>query len=147
MSGQAPEVILVEDDLVAVMGVERAFAKLAFKNPLRVVRDAHDALALFRGASVASPPARPAVLILDLDLPGLSGLELLEELRRDPGLGETAVFVLTTSRDPSDREAALALGVTGFLVKTNFIDEMRSIASLVGSEEIDGHTLLTAHQP
>lgn len=142
MSGAPLQLLLVEDDRVAVMGFERALKTLHVGNPLRVARDGVEALEALRGAAQAAPVPRPCLLLLDLNLPRLSGLALLEELRRDPELRDLPVFVLTTSADDGDRAAACALGVLDYLVKTDFVAELRAIVGRLGCEQHQGRSWL-----
>jgi CheY-like chemotaxis protein len=106
------EVLLVDDDVVDVMNVRRELGKAAGPIELTVAHDGLEGLALLRGA-----PARQRVLLLDLNMPRMNGLEMLRELRRDPVLGGTRVIVLTTSNEDRDRMAAHGLSVDGYLLK------------------------------
>lgn len=137
------QLLLVEDDRVAVMGFERALKTLHVANPLRVARDGLEALAVLRGEAETTRVPRPCLLLLDLNLPRLSGLALLEELRRDAELHDLPVFVLTTSSDENDRSAARALGVLDYLVKTNFVAELRSITTRLGCHQDQDRCWLT----
>jgi CheY-like chemotaxis protein len=87
-------VFLIEDDDVDVMNVQRAFAKGKIEDTLRVARDGIEGLELLR----QYPNGRRLVL-LDLNLPRMGGIEMLRELRQDPQLQGTVVVVLTTSSD------------------------------------------------
>jgi CheY-like chemotaxis protein len=107
-------ILLVEDDEVDVMNVRRAFEKNRILNPLYVATSGLEALAMLRDGRV--PKSRRMVL-LDLNLPGMSGLEFLRELRADPQLRPTPVVVLTTSNDEKDRIDAYGLNVAGYLLK------------------------------
>jgi CheY-like chemotaxis protein len=114
MRGQAPHVLLVDDDVVDVMNVRRAFERGALTNPLRVARDGIEALELLREGP---PPDAGTLVLLDLNLPRMNGIELLHEMRGDEALRTTPVVVLTTSADERDLRAAYELGVAGYLVK------------------------------
>src|SRR5213595_2974430 len=93
-------ILLVEDDDVDVMNVKRAFEKNKILNPLYVAGNGLEALRMLRGEEV--PPSRRLVL-LDLNMPGMGGIEFLRELRADPTLRATPVVILTTSGDEKDR--------------------------------------------
>ena len=125
MSTQPLNILLVEDDLVDVMNVRRAFAKNHIMNPLVVVGDGLEALEALRGGTL--PKARRMVL-LDLNMPRMSGIEFLRELRADPQLAATTVVVLTTSNDERDKIEAFNLNVAGYLLKpvtfANFCEVM-----------------------
>jgi CheY-like chemotaxis protein len=107
-------ILLVEDDDVDVINVKRAFAKNKILNPLYVAANGLEALSMLRDGIV--PLARRLVL-LDLNMPGMGGIEFLRELRADPKLRATPVVVLTTSGDEKDRIDAYDFHVAGYLRK------------------------------
>jgi CheY-like chemotaxis protein len=107
-------ILLVEDDEVDVMNVKRAFEKNKILNPLYVASNGLEALSMLREGKV--PQARRLVL-LDLNMPGMGGIEFLRELRADPMLRLTPVVVLTTSGDEKDRIDAYDFHVAGYLRK------------------------------
>ena len=107
-------ILLVEDDEVDVMNVKRAFEKNNILNPLYVASNGLEALSKLREGKV--PQARRLVL-LDLNMPGMGGIEFLRELRADPKLRLTPVVVLTTSGDEKDRIDAYDFHVAGYLRK------------------------------
>jgi len=107
-------ILLVEDDEVDVMNVKRAFEKNKILNPLYVATNGLEALSMLREGKV--PQARRLVL-LDLNMPGMGGIEFLRELRADPKLRLTPVVVLTTSGDEKDRIDAYDFHVAGYLRK------------------------------
>jgi CheY-like chemotaxis protein len=121
-------ILLVEDDDVDVMNVRRAFAKNHITNPLTVVGDGIEALKMLRGDDL---PKGRRIVLLDLNLPRMNGIEFLRELRKDPALASTPVVVLTTSQDESDRIEAYQLNVAGYLLKpvtfTAFSDLMAAL--------------------
>jgi CheY-like chemotaxis protein len=97
------------------MNVKRAFAQHNITNPLFVAGDGVEALAKLRGGG-AIPKGRRIVL-LDLKLPRMNGIEFLRELRKDPELSSIPVVVLTTSNDDRDKIEAYKLNVAGYLLK------------------------------
>jgi CheY-like chemotaxis protein len=116
-------ILLVEDDHVDVMTVKRAFARNRITNPLFVAADGLEALELLRGGSV---PHDRRLILLDLNMPRMNGIEFLRELRRDPELQHTPVVVLTTSNDERDKIEAYNFNVAGYLLKPvtflNFVE-------------------------
>lgn len=128
MQDKALNILLVEDDDVDVMNVRRAFDRNRIANPLFVANDGFEALEMLRNGTV--PPSR-RILLLDLNMPRMSGIELLRELRRDPDLQHTPVVVLTTSNDERDKIEAYNLNVAGYLLKpvtfTNFVELMAAL--------------------
>lgn len=114
MINQPLNILLVEDDEVDVMNVKRAFEKNHITNPLFVAGDGLEALEKLRNGEV--PQGRRLVL-LDLNMPKMNGIEFLYELRKDANLAATPVVVLTTSNNERDKIEAYNLNVAGYLVK------------------------------
>ena len=121
-------ILLVEDDEVDVMNVKRAFQKNHIANPLFVAGDGLEALEQLRSASI---PRDRRLVLLDLNMPRMNGIEFLRELRRDPQLALTPVVVLTTSNEERDKVEAYNLGVAGYLLKPvtfgNFSEVMAAL--------------------
>jgi CheY-like chemotaxis protein len=107
-------ILLVEDDRVDVMTIRRAFEKNKILNPLYVASNGIEALAMLRDDRV---PRDRRLVLLDLNMPGMNGIEFLRELRADPELRPTPVVVLTTSNDERDKVNAYGFNVAGYLVK------------------------------
>lgn len=114
MDERALNILLVDDDEVDVMTVKRAFQKANIANPIFVASNGVDALALLRAGGI--PPQRRLIL-LDLNMPRMNGIEFLRELRKDPELQAITVVVLTTSNEDRDRVEAFQLNVAGYLLK------------------------------
>ena len=121
-------ILLVEDDEVDVMNVRRAFDKNHIMNPLFVAGDGIEALEKLRNGEV---PKDRRLVLLDLNMPRMNGIEFLRELRNDSELHATSVVVLTTSADDRDKVDAYNLNVAGYLVKpvtfVNFCDLMATL--------------------
>jgi CheY-like chemotaxis protein len=121
-------ILLVEDDEVDVMNVQRAFKKNNIANPLFLAGNGLEALELLRGGAI---PRDRRIILLDLNMPKMNGIEFLRELRKDPELGSTPVIVLTTSNDERDRIEAYNLNVAGYILKpvtfTNFCEVMAAL--------------------
>jgi CheY-like chemotaxis protein len=121
-------ILLVEDDEVDVMNVRRAFQKNHIANPLFVAGDGEEALARLRGGEV---PEGRRIVLLDLNMPRMNGIEFLREVRADPALARTTVVVLTTSNDERDKIEAYNLNVAGYLLKpvtfNNFCEVMATL--------------------
>jgi CheY-like chemotaxis protein len=120
--------LLVEDDAVDVMLVRRTFQKINVTNPLFIANNGVEALKLLRGDGVPRLEPPPRLILLDLNMPRMGGLEFLRELRADPLLRAIPAVVLTTSRQESDRFQAYNLNVAGYIVKPvtpgNFVEAM-----------------------
>jgi CheY-like chemotaxis protein len=112
--------LLVEDDENDVILVRRAFSKSQLLNPLAVVRNAEEAMAYFMGIGAyknRSEYPLPSLVLLDLKMPGMSGIEFLQWLRQQPGYGSTRVVILTSSSLTRDVNAAYQAGANSFLIK------------------------------
>lgn len=128
MKDRMLNILLVEDDEVDVMNVQRAFRTNKIANPLFVAGNGHDALRMLRAGEV---PRDRRLVLLDLNMPRMTGIEFLRELRGDPELALTTVVVLTTSNDERDRVDAYQLNVAGYILKPvtfqNFCDAMATL--------------------
>jgi len=114
MDERALNILLVDDDEVDVMTVKRAFTKANITNPMFVATNGIEALELLRGDTL---PRSRRLILLDLNMPKMNGIEFLREVRRDPALAPTTVVVLTTSNEDRDRVEAYRLNVSGYLLK------------------------------
>lgn len=121
-------ILLVEDDQVDVMNVKRAFDRNRISNPLFVAGDGVEALEMLRAGKV---PGERRLVLLDLNMPRMNGIEFLRELRADKDLHLTPVVVLTTSDDERDKIDAYNLNVAGYLLKpvtfVNFVETMAAL--------------------
>ena len=113
-AGQPLNILLVEDDEVDVENVRRAFRKNNIANPLWTAGNGVEALEMLRTGVV---PASRRLVLLDLNLPRMNGLEFLHAIRRDITLSSLPVVVLTTSNDERDKVEAYHLNVAGYLLK------------------------------
>ena len=122
-------ILLVEDDEVDVMNVQRAFKKNNVANPLFVASNGIEALEMLRNDRTM--PRERRLVLLDLNMPKMGGIEFLRELRSDEKIRGTPVVVLTTSNEERDRVEAYNLNVAGYIVKpvtlTNFIETMAAL--------------------
>lgn len=117
MASNRVTVFLVEDDQVDAEAIQRAFKKAGIANPIEVATDGVSALERLRGENGAKPVPRPYVILLDLNMPRMNGIEFLEALRSDETLRSSIAFVLTTSDDDRDKLAAYDKQVAGYMVK------------------------------
>lgn len=120
-------ILLVEDDEVDVMNVRRAFDKNRIANPLYVAGNGIEGLEKLR----SEVPRGRRLVLLDLNMPRMNGIEFLRALRADPDLCMTSVVVLTTSNEERDKVEAYKLNVAGYLLKPvtfiNFVDVMATL--------------------
>ncbi|AZQ09158.1 response regulator [Shewanella khirikhana] len=124
---QQAVLFLVDDDDVDYMAVERAMQKMRLLNPLVRARDGQTALDMLKSGEVQGA----FIILLDLNMPRMNGLEFLAALRADPHLSSSVVFVLTTSRSDEDKVAAYSFNVAGYLVKHNINEEFSNIINML----------------
>lgn len=109
--------LLVEDDEVDVQGLKRAFAKSRIGNPIVVARDGIEALEHLRGENGRAKLPKPHLIMLDLNMPRMNGIEFLEAIRADEDLKCSVVFMITTSKAEEDKARAYGHNVAGYIVK------------------------------
>lgn len=116
MEARTVHILLVDDNEVDIEAVLRAFSRHRIANPVTVAHDGLEALQALRGTGVPAL-ARPHLVLLDLAMPRMNGIEFLDALRADPELKDTIVFVLTTSASDEDKVASYDHNVAGYIVK------------------------------
>lgn len=125
---RALTIMLVDDDEVDVMTVKRAFTKANITNKVYVATNGVEALEMLRSDQV---PTSRRLVLLDLNMPRMNGIEFLREVRKDPVLANLTVVVLTTSNEDRDRVEAFQLNVAGYLLKpVTFSDFAEVMATL-----------------
>ncbi len=129
---QSVHVLLVEDDDVDAEAVVRAFRRQRIANPFTVVKNGLEALAVLRGDGTERL-SRPFIILLDINLPKMNGLEFLDALRQDENLRQSIVFVLTTSDREEDMLAAYDKQIAGYLLKKRAGRDFIDVVSLLES--------------
>ncbi len=128
MNEKQLNILLVEDDDIDVMTVKRAFRNKNISNTLQIASNGIDALEILRSGVM---PSNNRIVLLDINMPRMDGIEFLRELRADPTLRSTTVVVLTTSNEDRDRVQAYELNVAGYLLKPvtfmNFVEIMATL--------------------
>jgi CheY-like chemotaxis protein len=118
-------VLLVEDDSVDAMTVSRAFKELKVANQLVVRLNGEEALDYLRG----NGNEKPCVILLDLNMPRMNGIEFLKVAKADKDMKKIPVVVLTTSKEDQDKVDSFELSVAGYIVKPvdyiKFVEAMR----------------------
>jgi len=125
--GQTVEILLVEDDDVDAESIMRSFERSKLSNPITIARNGVEALQVLRGEGEYTKLPRPYIILLDINLPLMNGLEFLHKLRADDDLAKSVVFVLTTSTNEKDMHAAYSDRVAGYFLK---IDATYSLMGL-----------------
>ena len=118
---------IVDDDDIDAIALERALRKLRLLNTVRRARDGQEALNLLRAGEIPAP----FIILLDLNMPRMNGLEFLEALRTDPMLTHAVVFVLTTSKSDEDLVAAYRKHVAGYVFKQHMDRDFLEVIGLV----------------
>lgn len=116
-SDRTPSLLVVDDEEVDALAIKRALDRRGLKNPIVRVTNAVEAFEVLRGTHGSLWIDRPYVILLDLNMPRMTGHEFLDELRSDAELQDSVVFVLSTSRHPRDRAWAYAKHVAAYLEK------------------------------
>jgi CheY-like chemotaxis protein len=127
-------ILLVEDDSVDVMNVQRAFVKNNITNPLHIAFNGVEALNMLRGSN-GKPKLNPSprIILLDINMPKMNGLEFLRELRNDDDLKSVSVFVMTTSNDDQDKIEAYNLNVAGYILKPLSFEKFVNAVAVLNS--------------
>ena len=130
-SSKVIDVLMVDDDEGDVLMTREAFEYYKVRNKLHVVTDGEQALQFLRGAGPYAGAPRPGLILLDVNLPRRSGLEILAELKQDPDLLLIPVVMLTTSRAEEDIIRSYSLHANAFVTKPvdfeHFIEAIRQI--------------------
>jgi CheY-like chemotaxis protein len=126
-------ILLAEDDLIDEKAFLRAIDKLRITNPVTVARDGVEAWDILKGNHGKGPFPRPYLLVLDINMPRMNGLELLERIRDDAELHDSIVFMLTTSNDDEDKIEAFDLNVAGYMLKSDVGNSFVKAVELVNN--------------
>ena len=138
--GPLPPILLVEDNPMDLDLTLRAFSKRQFANQIQVARDGEEAMAWLPRWEAGEP--MPAVMLLDINLPRMTGLEVLQAFKRHELARRIPVVVLTSSREEPDIEKAYKLGANSYIVKpVDFEAFARAVA------DVGLYWLLLNHPP
>jgi CheY-like chemotaxis protein len=126
MKSRKRPILLVEDDQVDVLTTRRALKEIHVTNPLVVCENGEEGLAWLRDNAEV-----PCLVLLDLNMPVMNGIEFLEHVKRDARLRRIPTVVLTTSEEREDKVRTFDLGIVGYMAKSvdyrRFVEVMRSI--------------------
>ena len=134
MSGN-PDILLVEDNAYEVELTLHAFGKHYPECVVDVVRDGEEALdyLFYRGKYADRATAQPRLVLLDLKLPKLDGLEVLSQLKSDAGTRFVPVVMLTSSKEPRDMDESYRRGVNSYVVKPVDYREFHEAVRVLGA--------------
>jgi CheY-like chemotaxis protein len=124
-------VLLVDDDDGDAKSVQRAFRSASIVNPIVRAIDGVDALDILRGMNGKTKLNAPYLLLVDLNMPRMNGIELVEALRKDRDLRSGIVFMLTTSSRDEDKLAAYDLNVAGYIVKQRAGEDFQRLIDMM----------------
>ena len=128
-------ILLVDDDVVDQKTVKRAFAKQHVANPIHTVSNGREALDYLRheGKYADDPAAAPrlGIILLDLSMPVMNGVEFLDVVKKDEELKSIPVIVLTTSREETDRVASYDKSIAGYVVKPVEFAKFMDVVSVI----------------
>ncbi len=117
-------ILLIEDDYIDIMDLQRAFKKLNINRPMYIAHNGREALDKLYGRSAEKMDPFPSVIYLDLNMPKMNGFEFLKILRNDPKMKDIKVYVLTTSDEAIDKAEVEKLGISGYIIKPFFKSAM-----------------------
>ena len=124
-----PPILLVEDNPVDIDLTLRAFARRKLANPVLVARDVEEALAWIPRWEAGE--TKPAVILLDLNIPRIDGLTVLKALKTHPEFRDIPIVVLTTSKEDRDISKAYELGANSYIVKPVDFDNFMDVAQQI----------------
>ncbi len=122
-------ILLVEDDQLDAMDIKRSLDKLNVFYKLVVAKNGEEAIDILNGVHQTKLDSLPDIILIDINMPRMNGLEFLQVLRETPEWKGIKCFMITTSDEKVDREAAKKLGVSGYIVKPFKINNTSSIDS------------------
>jgi len=121
-------ILLVEDDELDIISVQRTLKKLDTDYELLTAYNGKEALTMLQAAG---PDLLPDVILLDLNMPKMNGIEFLKIIRNDSKLKDIKVFIMTTSAEPVDRTTTEQLGISGYIIKPlNYQDNTKRADSM-----------------
>ena len=136
MKNSDKPILLVEDDQVDVMTVKRALKEVNVTNPVVNMENGEEALKYLRDPD----NAKPCIILLDLNMPIMNGIEFLQVVKNDMQLKRTPVVVLTTSEEEQDKISSFDLGVAGYMAKPvdyrTFVEVMRTFDNYWTTSEV-----------
>jgi len=124
-------ILLIEDDELDVISVQRSLNKIGGDHRLFTAYNGIEALSILKGEGEMDKNELPDIILLDINMPKMNGIEFLQELRKNKKFDNIRIFVMTTSNEENDRVATEKLGVSGYYIKPlNFNDNNKSYSSM-----------------
>jgi len=126
-------ILMIEDDRIDVMVVQRLMCRLSIDLPIVHVGNGEEALELLRTPLALPRLTPPYVIVLDINMPRMSGFEFLDEIAKDGTFTEVPIFILSTSTNVRDLRAARRHSIHGYFVKPITATELTEVIGSVGS--------------
>jgi len=120
-------ILIVEDDEVDIMAIRRTLKKTNITNPVHIAKDGIEALEKLRSKAISSP----YIVLMDLNMPRMNGIDCIKEIRADNSLRRTVIFALSTSKDEKDKLNAYDCNIAGYIVKSNIGDEFENAMKML----------------
>jgi len=133
MKEKLVNILLVEDDEIDVMNVKRAFKKNHILNPLFVAENGLEALNMLSGDNNVEQIPFPRIILLDLNMPKMGGIEFLRRIRQEDRFKSISVFIMTTSNEDRDKIEAYKLNVAGYIIKPLSINSFVQSVSILNN--------------
>ena len=131
--GNPLSILLVEDDDGDAMAIRRAFRTMNVANQIARAVDGIEALDMLKGTNGKTKISPPFILLVDINMPRMNGIQFIEAVRADEDLQRSIAFVLTTSKRDADKIAAYNLNVAGYIVKETAGRDFLSLTGLIES--------------
>lgn len=135
INGNSFHILLIEDDEVDIQSVKRELAKLEVSFDLAIAKNGMEALdKLYGKGGQEKLEPKPNLILLDINMPKMNGIDFLKKIRADENLKHITVFILTTAYTSRDKMATQGLNVTGYIVKPLQFDDVMSLYwSIIGT--------------
>ena len=126
---QVIDILMVEDDTLDVMDAQRTLDRMNLIYRLRVARNGEEAIEILENKVTDSPMPHPDIILVDINMPKMNGVEFLQHIRKDIRWKDIKVFMITTSDEKEDRMRTKELGISGYIVKPLKFNNPSSIDS------------------
>jgi CheY-like chemotaxis protein len=110
-------ILLIEDDQLDILDIQRTMEKMNILHRMKIARNGEEAIHYLEDEVIKNHQPSPDIILLDINMPKMNGLEFLGTIRKNTHWKDLKVFIVTTSEEKVDKEAAASLGVSGYIVK------------------------------
>lgn len=124
-------ILLVEDDEIDLMHIKRILSKSGITNPLIVANNGAQAMEVLRGTKDTPPLKKPYLVFSDLNMPIMDGFQFISEVRKDPEIKDTVIFVLSTSESEIDIERTYSKNIAGYLSKKHLATHSDTLTNII----------------